>query len=67
MINPKSKVESELERKAEAEKKAKEGRLLFIIFGGIIVVLIALMFFNDHYAQMKAGGTRNVHDAAEPG
>jgi len=64
---PKDKTESELERDAENERKAKEGRLLFLIFGGLIVVLIALMFFVDYYVESKTGGHRNVHDAAEPG
>ena len=64
---PKDKTESELERDAENERKTKEGRLLFFIFGGLIVVLIAVMFFVDCYVERKAGGPRNVHDAAEPG
>lgn len=63
----KDKTEREKELEAENEKKAKEGRLLFYIFGGLIVVLIAVMFFIDYYAEKKANGSRQVHDAAEPG
>jgi hypothetical protein len=63
----KDKNQREFETEAEKERKAKEGRRLFYIFGVLIVVLIALMFFVDYYAQSQAGGARNVHDAADPG
>ena len=62
-----NKTDKEIETEAKDEKKAKEGRLLFYIFGGLIIVLIGLMFFVDYYVESKAGGPRNVHDAAEPG
>ena len=62
-MNEKNKIKVE----AENERKVKEGRLLFYIFGGLIVVLIALMFFIDYYAEEQATGHRTVHDAAESG
>ena len=62
-MNEKAKIKAE----AENERKAKEGRRLFYIFGGLIVILIALMFIIDYCAQEQATGHRTVHNAAEPG
>jgi len=63
----KDKTELDSEIEAEKKRRAKEGRLLFYIFGGLIVVLIALMFFADYYVEKQAGGPRHIHDAADPG
>ena len=65
-MNPEDDAETKRKLKSESERKAKEGRLLLFVFGGVIVLLIALMFFIDDYAESKFSGRRNIHDAAEP-
>lgn len=58
-------MEKKIESETEAKKKAREGRILAIVFGTLIVVLIALMYFIDYYVQSTAPGPHKVHDAAE--
>jgi hypothetical protein len=58
-------MENGIDREAEAKRKEKEGFLLFVIFGGLIVMLIAMMFFIDYYnAPDNASGQQRPHDAA---
>ena len=58
---------SESTANAEAREKAeaKMARLLALIFGSVIVVLIAGMAAIDIYAEKLQGSQTNVHDAAE--
>lgn len=49
----------------EEARKAKEGRLLFIIFGSLITLLIAAMLFIDMYAESIRPGAHQVQDAAD--
>lgn len=58
-------MEKKTEPKSDAEKKAREGRILAIVFGALIFVLIAAMYFIDYYVQSTAPGPHTVHDAAE--
>ena len=53
------------EQKAEEKRKTREGRILFLVFGTLITVLIAAMFFIDMYAQDHAPGARQVNNAAD--
>lgn len=46
-------MEQQIEAEAAAKKKRKEVLLLGIIFGGLIVPLIGVMFFIDTYADSK--------------
>ena len=47
------------------KRRAREGRILFIVFATLIVVLIAAMFFIDMYAQDNSPGAHQAHDAAD--
>lgn len=53
------------EQNAEEKRKAREGRILFIVFGTLITVLIAAMLFIDMYAQDHAPGARQVNNTAD--
>ena len=58
-------MEKKIEPETEAKKKAREARILAIVFGTVIVALIALMYFIDYYVQSTAPGPHEVRDAAE--
>ena len=58
-------MEKKTEPKSDAEKRAREGRILAIVFGTVIVALIAAMYFIDYYVQSKTPGPHAVRDAAE--
>ena len=54
------------ETNAKERAEAKTARLLALIFGGLIVALIAGMAAIDIYSEKLQGGSSSVHDAAEP-
>ena len=58
--------ESDSEAQAKEESEAKTARLLALIFGGLIVALIAGMAAIDIYSDKLQGASSSVHDAAEP-
>ena len=59
-------MDRKIEAETEAKKKEKTKVLLAVVFGGLIVALITVMFFIDSYAESVGAAPRQVHDAAEP-
>jgi len=62
-MDKKSETTSEADARERAE--AKTARLLALIFGGLIVALIAGMAAIDIYSERLQGGPSSIHDAAE--
>jgi len=53
------------QKDTEEKRKAREGRILFIVFGTLITPFIAAMLFADIYAESIRPGPKEVHDAAD--
>ena len=52
------------QKDSDEKKKAREGRILFIVFGTMITVFILGMLYADIYAESVRPGPKEVHDAA---